>query len=356
MLEAMIGEGRQPIACDDYVLTRAYDGRDTVSFTLSRRDPAAMLLTERMRVLETTTRQRFLVSGIDAGREQVRYVLKKDLGDWERAAYPGYTNGSASATALATIQGVLPEGWTLESQETDSRKAYISLQGPTALEVVDQCMQTFGCAVTYDNCTRTARLHFPGKKQLGTAFFVETANLRAVPEYKSKAGSLVTRLYAQGAEGVDFSAINGGKPYVECFDYTDEVVAGFWRDDRYTVPEHLLAAAQARVKELSQPERSWSLSVCDLGRIDPIAWPGLKLELYDVVKLIDQTLGQELEAQITELRCCPHHPERNEISVTNVSGTASRQALRHGISRYPALMLAVDRLQMEVAAIRKRIS
>ncbi len=354
MLEAILAGARQPIACDDYMLTRAYDGQDTVTFGLSRQDPAAQVLRERVRVYETTTGQTFYVSGIDGGQTEVDFVLKKDLSDWEAVVYPSYTNGSQHATAVSTITGVLPQGWTLAPQETDTISAYISLQGPTALEVALHCMEVYGCAVEFDNQSKTVRLHFPGKKTLGTAFLVETANLRAAPEYKSKAGSLVTRLYAQGAEGIDFASVNGGKPYVECFDYTDEVVAGFWRDDRYTVPEHLLAAAQEKIKTLSQPERSWNLAVCDLHGVDPEAWPGLELGLYDVVKLVDRSLGQVMEAQITELRTYPHHPQRNEISITNVSGAVRKTgaaALLEGKQEglYEDLVLTVDRVREDLA-------
>lgn len=207
----------------------------------------------------------------------------------------------------------------------------------------------------------------PGKKSLGPAFLVETANLRAAPEYKGKATDLVTRLYAQGAEGMTFSGVNGGKPYVECFDYTEEVICGYWRDERYTVPEHLLAAAQEKVKALGQPERQWTLEVCDLEAIDPERWPGLKLELFSVVTLIDRTRGTRMQAQILERTACPHHPERNEIQVGLVAGTLGQTysgflARRLG-SLYEGLELTVDQVrqtvggvQQSVAALEERVS
>lgn len=354
MLEVILDEGRQPLACDDYVLTQCCNGQDTVSLTISRQDPAVQLLTERARVYETTTRQTFLVAAVDAGQSTVTYALSKDLSDWERVVYPSYTNGSAKATAEDTIRGVLPEGWTLDVEDTDTLAAYISLQGPTALEVVEQCGEVYDCAVTYDNRTKTATLHFPGKKQLGQAFLVDTANLREAPEYKSKTGDLVTRLYVQGADGLSFADINGGKSYVECFDYTDEIIAGFWRDDRYTVAEHLLAAAKEKVKSLGQPERSWTVSMCDLQGIDPETWPGLGFALYDVIRLVDGTLGQTLEAQVTELRTAPHYPERNEMSITNVSGTlgtttAARLLRQAQGTAYQDLLLTVDQVKVNLA-------
>ena len=353
MLEAILSGARQPIACDDYVLVRAWDGQDTIELRLHRRDPAAQVLGERTRVYETTGGQTYYVSGVDGGQTYVDYVLKKDLSDWEKTAYPGYTNGSKDATAVSTITGVLPEGWTLVEKESDDLSAYLTLQGPTPLEVALQCMDTYGCALEFDNQKKVVYLHYPGKKTLGQAFLVETANLRQAPEYKSKAGSLVTRLYAQGADGIDFAAVNGGKSYVECFDYTDELVAGYWRDDRYTVPEHLLSAAQEKIKTLAQPERSWVLSVCDLHAVDPEAWPGLELNLYDVVQLVDPSLGQTMEAQITELRLCPYYPDRNEISIQNLSGNLGKTGAASLLNRtqkslYGDLVLTVDQVKKDL--------
>lgn len=353
MLEAILSGARQPIACDDYVLVRAWDGQDTIELRLHRRDPAAQVLGERTRVYETTGGQTYYVSGVDGGQTYVDYVLKKDLSDWEKTAYPGYTNGSQDATAVSTITGVLPEGWTLVEKESDNLSAYLTLQGPTPLEVALQCMDTYGCALEFDNRKKVVYLHYPGKKTLGQAFLVETANLRQAPEYKSKAGSLVTRLYAQGADGIDFAAVNGGKNYVECFDYTDELVAGYWRDDRYTVPEHLLTAAQEKIKTLAQPERSWVLSVCDLHAVDPEAWPGLELNLYDVVRLVDPSLGQTMEAQITQLRLRPYYPDRNEISIQNLSGNLGRTGGASLLNRtqkslYGDLVLTVDQVKKDL--------
>lgn len=357
MLEAIIGGGRKPLTPDDYTVTQVASGEDVLRFTLSRQDPAVQVLEERTSIYETTTGQTFWISGIDGGQKTVTYQGKKDLGDWEREVLMGYTNGSASATARTTIQGVLPEGWTVEFLEEDGLAAYITLQGPTPLQVVEHCLEVYGLGAVFNNYSKKLTIHMPGKKTLGTAFLVDTANLRAAPEYKGKATELVTRLYAQGGEGVTFADVNGGKPYVECFDYTDQVICGYWRDERYTVPEHLLAAAQEKVKSLGQPERQWTLQVCDLAAIDGESWPGLELELFSVVKLIDRSLGTSMQAQILELTTCPHHPERNEIQVGLVAGTLGRTyssflARRLG-TLYEGLEVAVDQVRQSVAALER---
>lgn len=356
MLEAIIGGGRKPLTTDDYTITQVVSGQDVLRFTLSRQDPVTQLLEERTVLYETTTAQRFWISGIDAGQKKVTYQGQKDLGDWQREVLVGYTNGSGKATVRDTIQGVLPQGWSVSFQEEDGLAAYITLQGPTPLEVVEHCLEVYGCGAVFDNHKKILTIHLPGKKTLGTGFLVDTANLRAAPEYKGKATELVTRLYAQGGEGATFADINGGKPYVECYDYTDRVICGYWRDERYTVPEHLLAAAREKVKALAQPERQWTLSVCDLHAIDPKAWPGLELELFQVVQLVDLTRGTRMQAQIVEKTLCPHHPERNEIQVSLVAGTlgstyAKLLRRRRLGELYQGLELSVDHVKETVSRL-----
>lgn len=355
MLEAIIGGGRKPLTPDDYTITRVVSGQDVLRFSMSRQDPAVALLEERTVLFETTTEQTFCISGIDAGQQTVTFQAQKDLGDWQETVLMGYTNGSGKATVRDTLQGVAPQGWSLVFQEEDGLAAYITLQGPTPLGVVEHCLEVYGCGAVFDNRKKTLTIHLPGKKTLGTAFFVDTANLRAAPEYKGKSTDLVTRLYVQGGEGTTFAEINGGKPYVECYDYTDRVICGYWRDERYTVPEHLLAAAQEKIQALAQPERQWTLQVCDLNAIDPQRWPGLELELFQVVKLIDRTRGTRMQAQIVEMTVCPHHPERNEIQVSLVAGTLGRThsgVLRRRLGDlYEGLELTVDRVRETVAAL-----
>lgn len=353
MLEIKLPGGSRAMATDAYSITLSPDGRDTMTFRLSRQDPAALLLRERTRVYETTTRQTFQVMGVDAGQKEITYALEKDLTDWQRTLYPGYTNGSSRATVTDTVRGVLPEGWSLEVEDTEEPliAAYITLQGPTALEVVEHSLEVYGCGARFDTAKKTLTLLWPGNRTLGNGFLVETANLREVPEYQSKSTALVTRLYAQGAEGMDFASVNDGKAYVECFDYTDEVLCGFWRDDRYTVPEHLLAAAREKLRGLSQPERSWSLQVCDLEGVSPRAYPTLELKLFDLVKLIDPTLGHVLEARITGLCLWPHYPEKNEVYVTSGTGVLglsrrARQLLLRQDSLYEALVVTRDQVKL----------
>jgi len=119
------------------------------------------------------------------------------------------------------------------------------------------------------------------------------------------------------------------------------------------VAEHLLQAAREKVKTLSAPERAWTLQVADLHGTDPETWPDMQIALYDVVILVDPSLGQKMEVQITEIRECPHHPEKNEITVETRDSTirSLSAAIRAGQQRsglYQGLSITVDQMKRDL--------
>ena len=335
MLQANMDEVWVPLTAEEYYVTETADGLDTLEFTLRRRDPAAGLMAERMRILDTVSGQTFWISAMDAGQKDVTIYGQKDLSEWERRVLVGYSNGSGDTTVRETVEAVMPEGWSLAFPYGETELgASFSMQGPTPLEVATYALEVYGFGARYDNREKTLFLYDLGRETETEIFFADTANLRERPEYKGKAETLVTRLYAEGAEGVTFGAVNDGKDYVECFDYTDEVIAGYWRDERYTVPEHLLAAAKEKLVQLCQPERCWTLDVCDLYGVDPEKWYGMELNLFQTARLVDQSRGQTMDVRIVELRRCPHYPEKNQVTVASVAGSLglTRTGIRRRLS------------------------
>lgn len=64
---------------------------------------------------------------------------------------------------------------------------------------------------------------------------------------------LVTRLYAVGAEGMTFADINGGKPYVEDFTYTDEVRISTLDCSSFTNPYQMKEYTEMRLADYAKP-------------------------------------------------------------------------------------------------------
>lgn len=160
------------------------------------------------------------------------------------------------------------------------------MDGPTPLDIIRDAMDVFGCRVRFDNYTRTAEIIIPENVSRGTAYAVDSVNLRE-SNFKGKSTDLYTRLYPIGKDGLQIGSINGGKPYVENLSYTKDTISKVWVDERYTDAQSLMADAQDRVNAAARPVRSWELDVVDLYQLDAATWNELKMAMFDVLLLID---------------------------------------------------------------------
>ncbi len=107
---------------------------------------------------------------------------------------------------------------------------------------------------------------------------------------------LVTRLYAVGAEGMTFADINGGRPYVEDFTYTNEIRISTLDCSSFTNPYQMKEYAEMRLADYAKPTISYVLNAMDLSVLtgyEHEAW-----ELGDYVRVEDKELGLSVTTRI----------------------------------------------------------
>jgi phage minor structural protein len=146
-------------------------------------------------------------------------------------------------------------------------------------------------------------------------------NLRAT-YYKGKSTSLITRLYAEGKDGLTFASINDGKPYVDSTAYKDgAIICGYWKATEYTDASDLLAATQARLATLSVPERSFDIDIA-VSDID-------QFPLFGVVRLSDDTIPrpiyQGVTIRVAERWIHPDHPQKNKVILSTAPARIQTQ-------------------------------
>lgn len=69
--------------------------------------------------------------------------------------------------------------------------------------------------------------------------------------------SLVTRLYAYGADGMTFASINNGKEYVENTEYSSEIRVSTLDCSSFTNPYQMLEYTEMRLADYSKPSISY---------------------------------------------------------------------------------------------------
>ena len=323
------------IATQDYQITFKENGLDELSFTLARTDPAYQYLTEQAKILESTERQRFVVRKISVSRNSVCVTCQLDLEDWQKDIFlntsdlskDGFSHEYYEANMLQYVldNSAGLSGWTKTAAITTAKKRAISMAGPTPLDVIEQMAKTFRCAFAFDTIEKKVRIFYPSERPLTTAYAIETVNLMEAPAYKGDSSDLFTRLYPVGKDGLSIASVNGGVIYVQDTTYTGgKVISRIWKDDRYEDAESLKADAIERLREGCVPVRSWQLSVADLYRHNPEAFPGLELKMFDKIRLKDIVRNESYDVQIREMKVFPYYPEKTVLTVATTTVTVQK--------------------------------
>lgn len=356
MLTLYVAGGAIPLHCDDYYIRELASGLDELVFSLSIWDSEYQSIQEESSIREQSgdTPVNYLVKAIDGGSDRATIKAQIDLDDWKSTMVIGYK--SASSTVGEIVNAVKPSGWSVVDNSAIRYRRTVTLEAATPLEVLEQCRSAFsGCTFRFDNIRRVVTiLNMDAGENLG-AFATRQLNLKQ-SDYKGKSSGFATRLYAYGKDGMSFDSINDGKPYVDDHTYSDRVICAYWSDERYTIPQNLLADAKQKLAAMAVPQRSFDCEVVDLAAADPERYSFLSFPLFSVVSIIDETRSNvKVEHRVVERWRYPYHPEQNKIvfssaapriqsqvtqviqSITNVNSEWNQQQVAY----YNALTAAI---------------
>ena len=320
MLTLITSSGSIPLKVDDYYIRELSSGLDELNFSISVWDEDYPLIQEESSIKEESDGQAcaYLVKAIDAGKNTANVKCQIDLDEWKSVMTVGYNSGSRTFPQIVTA--VKPTGWTVVNNSGIVSARTIKLDAATPYDVLEQCRSTFtGATFRFDNIAKKITLVNMNTGQNLGAFVTRDLNLKE-DNYKGKSTSFATRLYAYGKDGMSFASINGGKPYVDNFTYSSRVICAYWKDERYTIPQNLLADARAKLAEMAVPQRSFDCSVVDLAKTNPEKYSELDFVLFSYVGLIDQTRsGTKINHQIVERWLYPYYPEKNKVVLSTVA-------------------------------------
>lgn len=312
-----------PLNFDDYYIQEVYGGKDAAGFTLPLDHPGYQYLFEETPLIDTETKQRYLIKAIDEGQTTVNIKAELDLDELSRDMFLNYTNGSD--TVVNTISKALPDGWAVQDHAYFNQRRTIELEAATPLDVIDACPDIYNVVFHFDNNARVIHIYNPDSEEISVVFLTDELNLKSV-NFKGKSSGFATRLYAKGKDSLTFADINGGKDYVEDFSYSDKVISVYWKDERYTIAENLLADAKKRLKSMAVPQQSYTCGVMDLararenqeGKNDNI-YSFLEFELYQNVVLLDRRRNRRITHTVAGIKRYPKYPEKNEVTLSTVA-------------------------------------
>lgn len=293
------------IADDAWYVTHAYNGSDTLQFTLDAGSEYVSLFEEESKVLATGLRggdNRFVIKNIDDHSEVYIVDCSLDLYDWKQTIWDTYRRLHVSLEDV--LQEITPAGWTYSGQGQfgddvtleDARNEPV--KAGTPLDILDACSECFGCVFNFDVINKHLTCIDPNSYAPSGDFISDEVNLKSIG-FVGNTDNYATRLYAYGKRDdngenpVTFADINGGKPYIDNNEFSDDVICYGWSDERYTIPENLLAAATVKLAELAKPARSYT---CEVNQLNRNVW------LYMVLTMLDSKRNVRVNQQVVEWR------------------------------------------------------
>ena len=200
---------------------------------------------------------------------------------------------NAALPSEAMIYALQGTGWTVGTVNVTTLRTW-QCQEKNALAILRIVQQIHGGDLVFDSRNRlVSLLTFSGRDS--GALFAYKKNLTSIKRVVDTR-SLVTRLYAFGKDGMTFASINGGKEYVESFEYSDEIRVSTLDCSNFTNPYQMLEFANMRLADYAKPRVSYVLSAMDLSVLT--GYEHEQWSLGDIVTVDDRDLNLTIKTRV----------------------------------------------------------
>lgn len=271
----------------NYYVDYLYGGDETLCFTLSVRDEAYPFLREEVLLKENVNHPNlYVIKKINRIDDEVIFTAELYMDEWRsNRPYKDTKNDSAfqTKTLAQLLDHIKPTGWTIQNANITVIKRTPELEGVNAYDVLTELRDIFKVVYEIDTLNKKITVLDPEQVVDKGLYLHNELNLKEVVE-KGDSSNFINRLYVYGKDDLTFASINGNKEYVEDLGYKENIVSGYWKDERYTVKENLLEDAKKKLKELAYPIKSYIANIIDLAKNNP-DYAFLTIRLYDLVHL-----------------------------------------------------------------------
>jgi phage minor structural protein len=280
----------------DIIVTGEINGEDTLTFSIPFRDSKRKYLEneKKIQIVDDVYKVRTITDVKDStGNTVTQIYAEAEFYDLtfsvrkEEKKFDAETADVAMAYALADTE------WSVGTVNVTSKRTWTSTE-KNALSILRSIANLHGGDLVFDCPNRLVHLLTVNGKDSG-ALFAYKKNMKSI-ERVVDTRSLVTRLYATGANGMTFADINGGKPYLEDFTYSKEVRITTLDCSSFTNPYQMKEYTAMRLAEYCKPSVSYVLNAMDLSVLtgyEHEAW-----NLGDYVRVEDKDLGLSVTTRI----------------------------------------------------------
>ena len=280
----------------DIIVTSEINGIDTLEFKLPFKDSKREYVEneKQVRIVSDTYRIRTVTDDKDESGKAITSVYAEaafyDLSFSAKKEENTFTADTADVPMAYALQGT---EWEVGVVNVSTKRTWTSTED-NALSILRHVQNIHGGDLIFDNANKLVNLLTFSGTDSG-ALFCYKKNMKSIQRVIDTT-SLITRLYAVGADGMTFANINDGKPYVEDFTYTDEIRIKTLDCSNFTNPYQMLEFANMRLADYAAPRISYVLKAMDLTVLtgyEHEAW-----NLGDTVMVVDEDLDLSIKTRI----------------------------------------------------------
>lgn len=231
-----------------------------------------------------------------------------DLAYSEKKSEQTYEAETAEKPMAYALQGT---GWSVGKITVSTKRSWQSMD-KNALSMLRTIQSIYGGDLEFDNVNKQVSLLTQSGSNSG-AVFAYRKNMKSIQRVVDTR-SLVTRLYAYGADGMTFASINNGKEYVENTEYSTEIRVSTLDCSSFTNPYQMLEYTEMRLADYSKPSISYVIQVMDLSVLT--GWEHESFGIGDVVTVDDKDLGIRISTRIIRMDYNVQEPWKTVIELS----------------------------------------
>lgn len=207
---------------------------------------------------------------------------------------------------FTNVMSAIVEGtdWTFTVASDLTGSFQMNLHRKSAIEAVQAVAQLFQAELEFD--TKNKIVHCYNKRQKKEeAIILDNTNLLKC-QVQSNTYDLITRLIPIGKDDTTIGLVNNGQLWVENFEYTKEIIVGYYIDSNCENADDLLKIARSKVLETGRPLTTYKLFLTDFP---------LDVAVGDKVRVIDKVRGLDTTKRVQKIVIYPSTPEESYMQL-----------------------------------------
>lgn len=299
----------------DIIVTGEINGEDTLTFKIPYRDAKRRYIDseKKIQIVDDVYKVRTVTdTKATDGTTVTEVYAEAEFYDLTFSVRKEERTFDAELPEVAMQYALADTEWSVGTVEVKTKRTWTSKE-KNALSILRNIADLHGGDLVFDCPNRLVHLLTVNGKDSG-ALFAYKKNMKSIKRVVDTR-SLVTRLYAVGAEGLTFADINGGKPYVEDFSFTKDIRITTLDCSSFTNPYQMLEYTNMRLAEYCKPSISYVLNAMDLSVLtgyEHEAW-----ELGDYVRVEDKELGLSITTRIIRREYNLQEPWNTVLELSN---------------------------------------